>query len=622
MRSRPSCCSSCRRRSRARSTTPIAAPPCCGATGASRRSCRPGCRVARASWLPPWRRAPRVPTTSGCRGPATSARTDASCRCSPSGRRRSSWRSSRARTSTTAAISTSSVTRRTCACSRRSAGSAISRMTAITRTSSGTATPPAPARPRSSRCAGTTGRRATMSPSWGWARGSPGLAICCASRADIDDVCRVPGAEELRQAGAARVRTRPADRRPAGGLRGAPAAAPAPHGRPHRRHRARRRTRPRRRRAGRAPRRLVLSVPLRRRSGPAGLPRRGRRVAAPGLLLRLARRSRRRSRARVRRDRIRRADPPARPDGVLRARRPAVHHVPRLWRNPRHRGRHRAGRRHADLHPQGRADRPLPRSHLRRLPGGIGSRPRGAGNMTDARVALVTGGGTGIGAACCRALAAEGFRVVVHYRGSEAAAQAVARELESAFTVRADLAEPADVEALVGAIKDLAGRLDVLVNNAGRNRNAPTATMTLDDYDAVSTLARGTWYLTKLVLRRFMLRQGSGRIINITSVVGHTGNQGQAPYTMAKAGLDALTKSLALELAGRSILVNSVAPGFIATDMTATLPEAARDDILSRVPLGRMGTPEEVADVVAFLATHASYVHGTVVHVNGGLYGG
>jgi len=245
-----------------------------------------------------------------------------------------------------------------------------------------------------------------------------------------------------------------------------------------------------------------------------------------------------------------------------------------------------------------------------------------AAGMSDRRVALVTGGGTGIGAACCRALAAEGFRVAVHYRGSEAAAAAVAERLDGAFTLRADLAEPAEVESLIGALKDRTGRVDVLVNNAGQNRNAPTPTMSLDDFDAVASLTRGTWYLTKLVLRRFMLRQGSGRIINITSVVGHTGNAGQTPYTMAKAGLDALTKSLAHELAGRSILVNSVAPGFIATDMTAELPEAARDAILARVPLGRMGTPDEVAEVVAFLAARASYVHGTVVHVNGGLYGG
>jgi 3-oxoacyl-[acyl-carrier protein] reductase len=146
--------------------------------------------------------------------------------------------------------------------------------------------------------------------------------------------------------------------------------------------------------------------------------------------------------------------------------------------------------------------------------------------------------------------------------------------------------------------------------------------MKLTDYDAVAALARGTWYLTKLVLRRFMLRQKSGRIINISSVVGHTGNRGQSPYTMMKAGFDALSKSLAQELAGRPILVNSVAPGFIETEMTAALPEEIRQAILARIPQGRLGTPEEVADVVGWLATRASYVNGTVIHVNGGMYGG
>ena len=198
----------------------------------------------------------------------------------------------------------------------------------------------------------------------------------------------------------------------------------------------------------------------------------------------------------------------------------------------------------------------------------------------------------------------------------------MAAGLRDAFTVRADLSEPTQVEMLVATLKERAGRLDVLVNNAGQNRNAPTPTMGLDDYDAVAGVTRGTWYLTKLVLRRLMLRQGGGRIINISSVVGHTGNQGQVPYTMAKAGLDALTKSLAQELAGRAILVNSVAPGFIATEMTESLPEGVRDAILARVPLGRMGAPAEIADVVAFLATRGSYLNGTVVHVNGGLYGG
>jgi len=242
--------------------------------------------------------------------------------------------------------------------------------------------------------------------------------------------------------------------------------------------------------------------------------------------------------------------------------------------------------------------------------------------VTAERVALVTGGGTGIGAACCRALAAQGLRVAVHFRGSEAAAAAVAATLDGAFTVQADLAEPAQVDGLIATLLERTGRVDVLVNNAGVNRNAPTPTMALGDYDAVAALTRGTWYLTKLVLRRFMLRQGSGRIVNVSSVVGHTGNPGQSPYTMAKAGLDALTKSLAQELAGRDILVNSVAPGFIATDMTAELADRTRESIMERIPLGRMGTADEVAEVVAFLATRASYVHGTVVHVNGGLYGG
>ncbi len=242
--------------------------------------------------------------------------------------------------------------------------------------------------------------------------------------------------------------------------------------------------------------------------------------------------------------------------------------------------------------------------------------------MSAPRVALVTGAAGGIGAACASALAAEGFRVAVHYRGSAVRACALADKLPDAFALHADLALPEEVEGLVAELKERAGRVDVLVNNAGVNRNAPTPAMKLEDYDVVAALARGTWYLTKLVLRRFMLRQREGRIVNVSSVVGHTGNRGQSPYTMAKAGLDALTKSLAQELAGRPILVNSVAPGFIETEMTAELPEEAREAILSRVPLGRMGTPEEVADVVAWLATRAHYVNGTVIHVNGGLYGG
>jgi 3-oxoacyl-[acyl-carrier protein] reductase len=243
--------------------------------------------------------------------------------------------------------------------------------------------------------------------------------------------------------------------------------------------------------------------------------------------------------------------------------------------------------------------------------------------MSDERpVALVTGAGTGIGSACCRALAQEGFRIGVHYRQSEEGARKLAAELDGAFTVRADLAQPEQIDALVAELKEKAGRVDVLVNNAGFNVNAPMLSMGVEDYDRVAAMGRGAWYLTKLVLRRFMLRKKTGRIVNVSSVVGHTGNPGQIPYTMTKAALDAFTKSLCQELAGRDILVNSVAPGFIETDMTAELPEEVKAAILARIPLQRMGTPEEVADVVAYLATRASYVTGTVVHVNGGMFGG
>ena len=242
--------------------------------------------------------------------------------------------------------------------------------------------------------------------------------------------------------------------------------------------------------------------------------------------------------------------------------------------------------------------------------------------MSERPIALVTGAARGIGAACARALAAEGFRVAIHHNASAEAAEKLAGELPEAFALRADLAVPAQVEALLDTLAERVGRVDVLVNNAGLTRNAPTPVMKLDDYDAVAALARGTWYLTKLMLRRFMMKQKSGRIIQISSVVGHIGNRGQSPYTMAKAGLDALTRSLALELADRNILVNSVAPGFIETEMTAALPDTAKERILERIPLGRMGTPEEVAEVVAFLATRGSYIQGSVIHVNGGLYGG
>lgn len=242
--------------------------------------------------------------------------------------------------------------------------------------------------------------------------------------------------------------------------------------------------------------------------------------------------------------------------------------------------------------------------------------------MSDSPVALVTGAATGIGAACARRLAAEGFRIGVHYRSSGEKAEKLLSELPDAFGLRADLTVAQEVDELVKQLKADAGRVDVLVNNAGYNVNAPMLAMSLEQYDAVTAMARGTWYLSKGVLRRFMLRAKTGRIINISSVVGHTGNPGQIPYTMVKAGLDAFTKSLAQELSGREILVNAVAPGFIETEMTGELPGEVKEAILARIPQGRMGSADEVADVVAFLATRGHYINGSVLHVNGGLYGG
>ena len=242
--------------------------------------------------------------------------------------------------------------------------------------------------------------------------------------------------------------------------------------------------------------------------------------------------------------------------------------------------------------------------------------------MIEKKVVVVTGGGTGIGAACVREMAAKGFRVGIHYRSSAKAAAVLLNEIGDGFLLQADLADIAQVEALLEQIKAETDRLDVLVNNAGVSIDIDMQRMRVEQFEAQRAVLRGAWLLTKRVLRLFMMRADEGRIINISSVVGHTGNGGQIPYTMEKAAMDALTKSLCRELAGRNILVNSVAPGLIQTEMTARLPGEICSELLGRVPLRRLGRPEEVAEVVGFLATAGSYITGTVIHVNGGLYGG
>jgi 3-oxoacyl-[acyl-carrier protein] reductase len=241
----------------------------------------------------------------------------------------------------------------------------------------------------------------------------------------------------------------------------------------------------------------------------------------------------------------------------------------------------------------------------------------------DKPVAIVTGGGTGIGAACSRALAKEGFRVGINYIPvMEEPSKAVLAEIKEGFLVEADLTNPEQIDKMVNEIKEVAGRVDVLVNSAGISINSDINSMKIEEFDRQRELVRGAWYLTKRILRQFMIRKNTGRIINISSVVGHTGNPGQIPYTMEKAALDAFTKSLSKELWGRNILVNSVAPGFIDTAMTRELPEDVKEKMMSNIPLARLGQPEEIADVVAFLATRGNYITGTVIHVNGGIYGG
>jgi 3-oxoacyl-[acyl-carrier protein] reductase len=192
---------------------------------------------------------------------------------------------------------------------------------------------------------------------------------------------------------------------------------------------------------------------------------------------------------------------------------------------------------------------------------------------------------------------------------------------ENAFLVSADLSTTEGVDAVYEVMRQRGG-LEVLVNNAGATADAPLFSARLEDFDRiVATNMRSTWYLTKR-LARLMMRQRSGRIINISSVVGSTGNPGQSVYGMTKAAIDNFTRTAAAELADYGILVNAVAPGFIETAMTQVLPEEIREGILARVPLKRMGTPQEVAAMVRFLALEATYCTGTTFHVNGGMYGG
>ena len=238
--------------------------------------------------------------------------------------------------------------------------------------------------------------------------------------------------------------------------------------------------------------------------------------------------------------------------------------------------------------------------------------------------AVVTGGSRGIGRAICLRLAEQGADVAFSYRGNEAAARETAAAIEAlgrrAVAFQGDVSDPAAAEGLVKEALAAFGRVDILVNNAGITRDDLIMRMDVEDWRAVlETNLFGAFYTIKAVTRP-MLKARAGRIISITSVSGQAGQTGQANYSAAKAGLIGLTKATARELASRGITANAVAPGFVLTELTAGLPDALKDEITARTPLGRFGTTEEIASAVAFLASdEAAYITGQVLAVDGGL---
>ncbi|WP_102692694.1 3-oxoacyl-[acyl-carrier-protein] reductase [Rummeliibacillus pycnus] len=240
------------------------------------------------------------------------------------------------------------------------------------------------------------------------------------------------------------------------------------------------------------------------------------------------------------------------------------------------------------------------------------------------KVAVVTGASRGIGRAIALHLANLGAKIVVNYSGNQAKAEAVVAEIEAnggaAIAVQANVSDSDEVSMLMKKAVETYGSLDILVNNAGITRDNLLMRMKEEDWDAVmNTNLKGVFLCTKAVTRQ-MMKQRAGRIVNIASIVGVAGNAGQANYVAAKAGVIGLTKTAAKELAARNIFVNAVAPGFIDTDMTEELPEDIKAQMLSQIPLAKLGEPEDVAKVVAFLASDdASYMTGQTLHVDGGM---
>lgn len=244
--------------------------------------------------------------------------------------------------------------------------------------------------------------------------------------------------------------------------------------------------------------------------------------------------------------------------------------------------------------------------------------------LLDGNVAIITGASRGIGRSVAIELAKAGAKIVINYAGNHAAAKEVEEAVKAiggeALLIQADVANAEAVDQMIKQTMDAFGRIDILVNNAGITRDTLLMRMKEEDWDAViNTNLKGVFNCTKSV-SRVMMKQRSGRIINMTSVVGIMGNAGQANYAAAKAGVVGFTKSMAKELASRGITVNAIAPGFISTDMTAVLSEQVKNDLSAQIPLGRLGTPEDVAGAVLFLASGAAnYITGQTINVDGGM---